>query len=175
MPRLSRLDELGPSKAERQAFDCGNSELNAWLVQYASQAMANRDAVVYLLHEGRDVIGYFTLSTGSVSRHRIHVANRLGRRAPEPVPMVLLGRLGVDVRWRGRGFGKELVRQALSRALSSAQQIGCRGLFLHAIDDDARAFYEHLGFEASPVSRLLMMISFADLEATIGTVTADRE
>ena len=148
-------------------FDCGNEELNDWLVRYASQAMAARDAVVYLLHEDREILGYFTLSAGSCSRHEASL--RVGKRAPDPVPMILLGRMGVDLGHQGQGLGFEIIRQALKRALSSAGAIGARGILLHAIDDSAQQFYAHLGFEESLVARQ-MMISFAELAETLGSI-----
>lgn len=164
MPRLTRFDEFEPSKAERRSFDCGSEELNDWLVRFAAQAMASRDAVTYLLHEGRVIIGYMTLSAGSVSR--AHAASRAGRRAPDPVPMMLLGRMGVHVERKGLGYGAELVRQALLHAMSASGSIGARGLMLHALDEQAQSFYRHLGFEESPITPRLMMVTFADVEAT---------
>jgi GNAT superfamily N-acetyltransferase len=134
-------------------------------VRFASQSMAAQDAVTYLLHEQREIIGYFTLSAGSISKEQ--AGGRLAKRAPNPVPVVLLGRMGVHVRHQDQGFGGELVRQALQRAASSAENIGARGLLLHAIDDDAQGFYLHLGFEESPIVARLMMMSFADLAATM--------
>lgn len=127
--------------------------------------MAARDAVTYLLHEHREILGYFTLSAGSVSKEQ--AGARLAKRAPNPVPMMLLGRMGVHVRHQGEGFGGELVRQALRRAASSAESIGARGLLLHAIDDDSQGFYRHLGFEESPIAPRLMMMSLAEVAATL--------
>jgi predicted N-acetyltransferase YhbS len=83
---------------------------------------------------------------------------------------MLLGRMGVHVDHKGRGLGAELVRQALLRAASSAQDIGARGLMLHAIDEAAQSFYLHFGFEESPISPRLMMISFTDVTATIASL-----
>jgi GNAT superfamily N-acetyltransferase len=126
--------------------------------------MASRHAVTYLLHDQRQILGYFTLSASSVAKQQ--AASRVIKRAPDPVPMILLGRIGIHVDHQQRGFGGELVRQALRRAASSAHDIGARGLLLHAIDTDAQSFYSHLGFEESPIAPRLMMISFADVTAT---------
>jgi GNAT superfamily N-acetyltransferase len=142
--------------------------LTIWLARYASQSMASRDAVTYLLHEQREILGYFTLSAGSVAKDA--VGARLARRAPNPVPMMLLGRMGVHVARQGHGFGAELVRQAIIRAVSSAENIGARGLMCHAIDTAAQGFYLHLGFEESPLTPRLMMISFADFAVTAASI-----
>lgn len=168
MPRLSRYDGFSPSKQEREAFDCGREELNGWLVRFAGQATANRDAVVFLLHEGRDILGFFSLSAGSVSRAQ--AGAKLGKRAPEPVPLILVGRMAVDARFQGAGWGAELLRQATLRALASADGIGARGIMLHAVDEPARSFYQHHGFEESAISPRLMFLSFADVAETLRAV-----
>lgn len=164
MPRITRFDQFNPSKDERSAFECGNELLTTWLRSYAGQSMATRDAVTYLLHEQREILGYFTLSAGSVSRHQAG-AGRIAKRAPEPIPMILLGRMAVHSSYQGRGFGAELVRQALRRAASSAFQIGARGLLVHAIESEAQSFYRHLGFGESSMSPRQMMISFEEMAA----------
>jgi GNAT superfamily N-acetyltransferase len=168
VPRISRFDQFQPTKAERSDFNCGDATIDEWLARYARQAVATRDSAVYLLHDGRSILGFFTLSTGSVSRAT--ATSPMSRRSPDPVPMILLGRMGVGRGAQGRGFGAELVRQALLRADALASDIGVRGLFLHAIDETARAFYRHLGFEESPLTPRLMMISFADMRSTVGTL-----
>lgn len=168
--RISRFDEFDPTKAEREAFDCDNEELNDWLVRFAGQAMRSRDAVTYLLHEEREIVGYFTLSSGSVALKE--ATPRIGRRAPDPVPMVLLGRMGVDVRHQGKDLGVEMIRQAGQRAIAAADLIGARGLLIHAIDDRAQGFYEHIGLERSPHSDRMFLIGMGELTATFAATLA---
>jgi GNAT superfamily N-acetyltransferase len=169
--RVSRFDEFEPTRAEREAFDCDNDALSDWLVRFAGQAMRSRDAVTYLLHEAREIVGFFTLSAGSVALGNATLP--VGKRAPDPVPMLLLGRMGVHVAHQGKGLGVEIIRQAAQRALGSAETIGARGLLIHAIDDRARTFYEHIGLEQSPSSDRTFMISMAQLAATFAAVSRD--
>lgn len=169
MVQVSRFDVLEPSKAEREAFVCDSEELNDWLVRFAGQAMRSRDAVTYLLHEAREIVGYFTLSAGSVALRNATL--RISKRAPDPVPMLLLGRMGVHVAHQRKGLGLEIIRQAGQRTIASAEMIGARGLLIHAIDDRARAFYEHLGFEHSPHSDRTFMIGINELAATFNAAS----
>ena len=66
---------------------------------------------------------------------------------PDPIPIVVLGRFAVDSRWQKRRLGRALVRDAAARVLNAASLIGIRGIVVHAISTEAKAFYQALGFE----------------------------
>ena len=83
---------------------------------------------------------------------------------PDPIPVVVLGRLAVDGGMQGRGFGRALIRDAALRVMQAADAIGIRGLVVQALSDDARVFYEKVGFEPSPLDSNLLMIALADLK-----------
>ena len=93
-------------------------------------------------------MGYYSLATGSVTHAEI--GRSLLHNMPNPV--VLLGRLAVDVCSQGDGFGKWLLNDAIHRVVSLADQVGIKAVMVHAIDDDARAFYERFGFVRSVVA-----------------------
>src|SRR3546814_19884366 len=82
-----RFDQANPSKAQRNAFDCGVPTLNRWLASQARQSMETRDAVTSLLldddagEEARSA-GYYFLSSGEVARD--DTPGKMGRRAPKP-------------------------------------------------------------------------------------------
>jgi predicted N-acetyltransferase YhbS len=86
---------------------------------------------------------------------------------PDPIPVVVLGRLAVDVSRQGQGLGRELFRDAALRVLSAAETIGIRGILVHAISDEAKAFYAALGFELSPLEAMTLMVTLADVEAAL--------
>ena len=79
-------------------------------------------------------------------------------------PVVVLGRLGVDSSLHGQGLGRSLVRDAALRIPQAADVIGIRGMTVQALSDDARVFYEHMGFEPSPLDPDLLMMTLADLK-----------
>ena len=76
------------------------------------------------------------------------VPNALRRNMPDPLPVVVLGRLAVDHRHQGQGLGQALVADALRRSLAARRLIAVRVLLVHAIDEQAAAFYRSLGFRA---------------------------
>jgi GNAT superfamily N-acetyltransferase len=86
---------------------------------------------------------------------------------PDPIPVVVLGRLAVDQAFQGKGLGRALVRDAGYRVIQAAGAIGIRGLIVHAISADARAFYEAVGFAPSPLDPMTLMITLTDLKASL--------
>jgi predicted N-acetyltransferase YhbS len=80
---------------------------------------------------------------------------------PDPVPVAVLGRLAVGRSYQKRGLGRALARDAAARVLQAANVIGIRGILVHAISPEAKAFYLALGFEISPVEPLTLMATLA--------------
>lgn len=168
--RLARYDEVAPTKAQRRAFSCGAPSLDRWLAMQARQSLESRDAVTYLLvdedqHLAR-IAGYFCLSAGSVSRGAAPAS--VAKRAPEPVPVVLMGRFAIDVEYQGAGWAADLLREALLGAVSAGRLIGARALLVDAIDDTAVGFYERFGFVASPVHPRQMFKALEDVSVSAG-------
>jgi predicted N-acetyltransferase YhbS len=86
---------------------------------------------------------------------------------PDPIPVVVLGRLAVDRSLHGKGLGRALVRDAGCRVIQAADAIGIRGLVVHALSEEARTFYQKVGFDPSPLDPMTLMIALADLKASI--------
>jgi GNAT superfamily N-acetyltransferase len=82
---------------------------------------------------------------------------------PDPVPVVILGRLAVHSDWTGRGIGKALLKDAILRSLRAAEELGVRALLCHALSEDAKTFYVRNGFAESPTEPRTMMLSLAGL------------
>jgi len=78
----------------------------------------------------------------------------------------MLGRLAVDEHHRGRGLGEYLLVHALHRALTVSREVASLAVIVDAIDESARAFYEHfefLPFPDQPRRLFLPMASVAEL------------
>lgn len=151
------------------SFSCGEPSLDRWLATQARQSMESRDAVTYLLlddDQGDRIAGYYCLSAGSVRKE--HTPASVARGAPEPVPVVRMGRFAIDAVYQGLGWGAELLREALLSAVSGAELIGARALLVDAIDDDAVAFYRRFGFIESPTHPLQLFKSLRDVKASAG-------
>ncbi len=144
------------------AFDCGAPVLDLWLKRHALLNQERRASRTFVVVEGLQVVGYYSLAAGSVAR--AEAIGRLRRNMPDPVPMALLGRLAVDRRAQGGGIGHGLLKDALSRVIQAAELLAVRGVMVDALDEGARAFYARFGFRPSPVSPLKLMIGLEEAE-----------
>jgi GNAT superfamily N-acetyltransferase len=133
---------------DRAAFSCGVEPLDRYFHQQVGQDRRRGLAVPYVLVEATtgDVAGYYTLSTFSVVPASL--PDVVGRKLPryETVPAILIGRLAVDRRYRGKGLGRLLLVDALLRSLAISEQVGAMAVVVDAKDDTARSFYEQYGF-----------------------------
>lgn len=128
---------LGPEHA-LDGFSCGRPVLDDWLKRQARRS-EGRFARTYVVCADGAVVGYYCISAGTVARE--DAPGRIRRNAPEPIPVSILGRLAVDLRWAGRGLGADLLADALRRIANAAEVIGIGAVLIHALDDQALAFY----------------------------------
>lgn len=154
------------ARHDRSAFDSGVSELDDWLKNFAWQAHRSESSKVYVIHDELRVVGFYALSAGSVRPNRAPARIAKGQGSYD-LPIVILTRLGVDHLLRGKGFGAALLKDVLVRVASAADIVGARALHAHAKDAHARQFYEHFGFEASPVDPHAMFLLMKDVRAAI--------
>jgi GNAT superfamily N-acetyltransferase len=119
----------------------------------------------FVVCAGQRVLAYYVLASSAIAV--IEAPGRFRRNMPDPIPVVILGRLAVDRSFQGKGVGRALVRDAGSRVIQAADTIGIRGLIVHALSAEAKAFYEHVGFSPSPLDSMTLMISLADLKASL--------
>jgi GNAT superfamily N-acetyltransferase len=164
--RIERYDKVEPTAVQRGSFDCGEPTLNRWLVHQAPENMRNRFSVTYLLVDDDVIAGYFSLASGQVSRAESPAT--ITRRAPEPVPVIRMGRFAIDRTFQGRGWGAELLGRALLHAVGGSRQVGARALLVDAISEDAAAFYRRFGFEASPIHPLQLLYDLRIIAASAG-------
>ncbi|MBA2597898.1 MAG: GNAT family N-acetyltransferase [Chloroflexota bacterium] len=141
-----RVERLSAAH-DRSTFSCGNAALDRYLREQAGQDLRRHLSAVFVLFDrANDVVaGYYTLSACEVDPTSLpsEIAKRLPRR---PVPATLIGRLAVDLDYRGLGLGRTLLANALIRAAGASLAIGSMAVIVDAKDDQARAFYEHYGF-----------------------------
>ncbi len=150
-----------------QDFSCGVPSLNMWLKQRALKNQISGASRTYVVCERNNVTAYYALAAGNI--HVGDASGRFRRNMPDPVPVVVLGRLAVDSAWRGQGIGRAMIQDVILRILQAADVIGIRGVVVHALSEGARAFYEHVGFDPSPLNHMTLMATIQDLQACFPT------
>ena len=153
-----------PLRAEHDldTFACGVPALDDWLKRRALHNEREGGSRTLVACEGRRVVGYYSMAAGSMLP--AIATGRVRRNMPNPIPVILLGRLAVDATWKGRGLGGDLLRDAVLRALSAGATIGVRAILVHAISVKARTFYERFGFRPSPIEPMTLMITLTEAE-----------
>ena len=164
-PSLSAPELLEASHAVVE-FECGTASLDDWLRRRALANQASGAARTFVVCEGRRVVAYYALAPGAVTLAT--ATGRFRRNMPEPIPVVLLGWLAVDQRYQGQGLGRALFRDAALRVAAAADLIGVRGMLVHAISAEAKAFYLALGFAVSPLEAMTLMVSLAEVRSALG-------
>ena len=81
---------------------------------------------------------------------------------PDPVPVVVLGRLAVDRAFKSQGLGSALLRDAVLRTLQAADIIGVRAILVHALSEQAKRFYQERGFAPSPMNPMTLMVTISE-------------
>ena len=162
---MPRAPELLTSQHDLGAFDCGVPSLDDWLRRRAIQNQESGGSRTLVICDESRGVGYYALAASSIAPHA--ATGRFRRNMPDPVPVAVLGRLAIDKAYQGRGLGRALFRDAAMRVLVAADSIGIRGLLVHAISDEAKAFYVGLGLNVSPLDPMMLMATAADLQATL--------
>jgi len=116
-----------------------------------------------------EVIGYYSLSAGMISHEAAPKAMR--RNMPDPLPVLLLGRLAVDRRYHNQGLGRALLRDATLRAVNVAGNAGVFAILVHALSDDAKQFYRSCGFVESPLQPMTLLMTIE----TVRSILAEPE
>ena len=147
---VTRPEQLA-SDATLKGFDSGLDVVDSWASNHAHAAKRRGTAVVYVSYatDGLTPAGFYTLSSHSIERAEV-AGGWLRRNAPEQVPAILLGMLGVDRRFQGMGLGSAFLADAIERSLGIADAIGSKALVVDPASDEARRFYTRYGFAQIP-------------------------
>lgn len=148
-----------------ESFASGVESLDHWLKRRALKNQTTGASRTFVACDGGRVLAYYALASSAITVDT--APGRFRRNMPDPIPVVVLGRLAVDHSLHGKGFGRALVQDAGRRIVQAADTIGIRGMLVHALSDEAKVFYERLGFEPSPLDPMTLMVTLADLKASL--------
>lgn len=166
LPPLRAPVPLEP-KHDVSDFSSGTITLDGWLKRRALRNERTGASRTYVVCEGARVAAFYRLAAGSVEL--ASAPGRVRRNMPDPVPVMVIGRLAVHSAYQGRGLGLDLLRDAVLRIRQAARIVGIRAVLVHALSEAAAAFYRKGSFRPSPIDPMTLMITLADAEAMLAT------
>lgn len=157
--------ELLDGRHRRDGFDCGHVALNDFLRRQASQQQRRSFGKTYVAvaGNGTDVVGFVTVSAGQMTSQALPSHLKLPRY---PAPMLRIGRLAADRRWKGKGIGQDLLAFALHLALEFSAGVGLYAVVVEARNDEAAVFYRRFGFESTLDDSLCLFLPLSRLAKT---------
>jgi len=157
-----------PLTAEHRVddFDCGMSSLDDWLRRRALRNQISGATRTFVACDAGRVVAYYALAASAVAPDA--TPGRFRRNMPDPIPVIVLARLAIAREHQGRGLGRAIFQDAAMRVIHAADTIGIRGMLVHAISVEAKAFYQRLGLDPSPLEPMTLMTTVADLKAALG-------
>ncbi len=166
---MSARIEVLQSNHRRNSFSCGNQALDIYLHKQARQDMKKKVSVCFV-HAAPDntVIGYYTLSNGSIPRDDLPTTQLHKLPRYEHLPVTVLGRLAIDQAHQRKNLGTLLLVDAQKRSYDAATEIGSLAVFVDPIDETATRFYERFGFIQLPDSGKLFL-PMISIKAVFGT------
>lgn len=151
------------SEHSLESFDCGNDALNEYLRTYALINQKLSIAQTYVAQVDGSVIGFYTLATASAQHEE--TPKKISRGLPRyPIPILLIARLAVDVRYQKKKIGKGLLKDALLRARKVADIVGIRAVLVHAKNEEVASWYRRFDFESSPLDETHLFLSVKDIK-----------
>ncbi len=146
-------------------FDSGELSLNEWLKKRAFKNHVTGASHCFVLCAGKDVIGYYSLSAGAISHEATPKPMR--RNMPNPLPVLLLGRLAVDKRYHNQGIGQALLRDAMMRAVNVSGDADVFAILVHALSNQAKQFYLSRGFVESPLQPMTLIMTIETVRSIL--------
>lgn len=138
--------------------------LDEWVRRKALSNEPSGACRTYVVTDGERVVGFYCLATGAVAHTQ--ATGKVRRNMPDPVPVVIVGRMAVDEKCERKGIGKGLIRDAVIRTLGAAEVVGVRAILIHAKSEESRKFYvDKCGLSECPVDPTTLMITLTDAKA----------
>ena len=161
---LSPPIQIGPEH-DLSNFESGEPVLDEWLKKRALKNHSSVASRCFVLCAGNLVVGYYSLSAGAISHEAAPKAMR--RNMPDPLPLLLLGRLAIDKHYHNRGLGSALLRDAMIRAVTVASGAGVFAILVHALSPEAKQFYLSRGFVESPLQPMTLIMTLETVRSIL--------
>lgn len=150
---------------ELDDFDSGEHSLDEWLKKRALKNHHSGGSRCFVVCKGKKVLAYYSLSAGAIIREA--APKKMQRNMPDPLPVLVLGRLAVHVDYQNKGLGSALLRDAMIRAISVASDAGIFAILVHALSEQAKRFYLSCGFVESPLQPMTLLMTLETVRSVL--------
>jgi ribosomal protein S18 acetylase RimI-like enzyme len=150
---------------DRAEFDCGNDDLNRYLLRTARQHLEKGMSKTFVLIDDNNPkknLGYYTLAACEI--HVEKLPRKYSKKYPSKVPAAKLARLAVSKIKQRQGCGTIMVVNAIERILLVSKNLGIIGFFVDAKNEEAKGYYEKFGFISLPDTPLELFLPIATLQ-----------
>jgi GNAT superfamily N-acetyltransferase len=167
--RFGAAEPLEP-RHDVDRFECGRDQLDRWLRAYAGQGQRRDTARTFVVcRRGEtDVVGYYTLVASQVEQGEATSEVQSGTSKHFPIPVCLIARLAVDRSEQSASLGRSLLLDALQRTERASRSVAMRAVLVHALDEEAAAFYTRFGFRPASTEPLTLMVPLEAVRRTLG-------
>lgn len=139
-------------------FNCGEDSLDHWLKSKAlKNQISGASRTFVICNHHKKIIGYYCLSAGAIAQES--APKKLRRNMPDPLPVLVLGRLAIDIEYHNKGLGSALLRDAMFRAVHVSEDAGVFAILVHALSEQAKQFYLSRGFVESSLQSMTLMMT----------------
>ncbi len=146
-------------------FDCGEPSLDHWLKTRAVKNNLSGASRCFVTCKNNEVVGYYCLSAGAISRESVPKTMR--RNMPDLLPVLVLGRLAIDKKYHNQGLGSALLRDAMIRSVNIAEDAGVFAILIHALSEQAKRFYISRGFVESPIQPMTLLMTIETIRTIL--------
>ena len=143
------IEAFDSQKHNRTEFFCGQKSLDKYIRQQASQDIKKKVATVFVLVDSpeTEILAYYTLSSYTVEIAELNEEFTIAVPRYPLLPAILLGRLAVDSRYQGQGFGELMLIDALNQSLKTTSVVASLAVVVEALDAEVVKFYQRFGFQ----------------------------
>jgi GNAT superfamily N-acetyltransferase len=155
------------SEHDRGEFSCGSEALDRYFKLQVTQDIRRRVTHCFVAVETEKLVvaGYYTLAAASVPTPDLPDA--ITKKLPRypALPAIRVGRLAVDLRFRGQGLGGALLADAATKGLRP--EAAAFAMLVDAKDEEAVSFYEHHGFQRFQSQPRSLFLALATAEKAL--------
>lgn len=147
-------------------FDSGEPSLDEWLKKRAiKNSISGASRCFVICNDCKEVVGYYSLSAGAIGRGSATKA--MQRNMPDPLPVLILGRLAIDKKYHNQGLGSALLRDAMMRSVHVAEDAGVFAILIHSLREQAKRFYLSRGFIESPIDSMILFMTLETIRSIL--------